>query len=345
MHRTLARQLKKLGIGEAPPTMEQWVALLERVDRSYVEADRDRYTLERSLDLSSAEMKKRFTELRTAQEQLVEASRKAGMADVATSVLHNIGNVLNSVNVSSQVIKDLVKASVGSRVGKTLELLAAQPLPGKFIDEDAKGKKVLPYLEGVDKALARERETTLAELESLMKAIEHIKVIVAMQLGLARGDRRRQQIEQVSLDEIVRAAVSMLEPCEGVRFVRECSSQVVSTDRHKLLGILTNLLANGRDALRARGDGTITIRTRSDQDGFVCIDVIDDGIGIAADTLSRIFQHGFTTKPNGHGFGLHGSACAAMEIGGTLTAASEGLGHGAIFTITIPSSSAKRAAA
>lgn len=344
MHRVLARQLRKVGIENDPPNAEQWRALLERIDRSYVEADQDRYTLERSLDLSSAEMKKRFSELRAAQEQLVEASRKAGMADVATSVLHNIGNVLNSVNVSSQLIAETLKASVGSRVRKTLELLAAHPQPGKFIDEDPRGKKVLPYLDGVDRALARERETMLVELESLTKAIEHIKVIVAMQLGLARGDRRRQQIEPVSLDEVARAAVSMLEPCSGVCFVCECEPIVLDTDRHKLLDILTNLLANARDASKTCGGGTITVRTRRSGNA-VMLDVVDEGIGIAPDTLSRIFQHGFTTKPDGHGFGLHGSACAAMELGGTLTAASDGLGKGATFTITLDASTPRRAAA
>jgi hypothetical protein len=132
MHRVLSRQMRHLGIGEEAPTAEQWARFLERVDHTYSEADRDRYTLERALDLSSAEMRKRFSELRDAQGQLVLASRKAGMADVATSVLHNIGNVLNSVNVSANLVAQLVKGSARSGLGKSLALLAAQPKPGQF---------------------------------------------------------------------------------------------------------------------------------------------------------------------------------------------------------------------
>ena len=347
MHRVLARQLRKLGLGEGAPSESQWKEFLERVDRAYLEADQDRYTLERSLDLSSAEMKKRFAELRTAQGQLVEASRKAGMADVATSVLHNIGNVLNSVNISSQVIAEIVKGSACSRLGKTLDLIAAQPQPGRFIDEDVRGKKVLPFLASIDKTLGNERERTLGELESLMKAIEHIKAIVTMQLRLARGDRNRHVFEPVAIEEAIRGSIAMLDANAGVRFVAECDPIVVSTDRHKLLGIVTNLLANARDAVRARGDGTVTIRARRDDEGTIRIEVSDDGIGIASDTLEKIFNHGFTTKPNGHGFGLHASACAAMELGGALTAASEGVGRGATFTLTLPAtqSTAKRSAA
>ncbi len=345
MHRVLERQLRKLGIGDDPPNAEQWKALLQRIDTVYTAADQDRYTLERSLDLSSNEMKKRFAELRTAQAKLVEASRKAGMADVATSVLHNIGNVLNSVNVSSQIITALVKASASTRLTKTLELLTSKPEPGKFIDEDPRGKKVLPYLEGVDRTLKAERERTLAEMESLTKAIEHIKATVTMQLALARDGTNRKLIEGVALDELARSAVTMLDTGSGVRFVCECEAIVLQTDRHKLLGIMTNLLANARDAVRARGDGAITIKTRREGDDTVALDVTDDGIGISADTLERIFNHGFTTKPNGHGFGLHASACAAMELGGTLTARSEGLGLGSTFTITLPLATAKRIAA
>lgn len=345
MHRVLERQLRKLGLGEAPPNAEQWKALLERIDSVYTAADQDRYTLERALDLSSGEMKKRFAELRTAQAQLVEASRKAGMADVATSVLHNVGNVLNSVNVSAQVITELTRKSACSRLGKALELLAGQPNPGKFIDEDARGKKVLPYLASVERTLGEERDRTRAEIESLTRAIEHIKATVAMQLDVARGDRRRQLVQAVPLDDLTASAISMVDAGAGIRIVSECEAVVVQTDRHKLLGIMTNLIANACDAVKARGDGVITVRTRRDADASVVLDVVDDGIGISPDILRQIFSHGFTTKPHGHGFGLHASACAAMELGGSLTATSDGVGRGATFTLTLPIRVARRSAA
>jgi two-component system NtrC family sensor kinase len=344
MHRVLERQIRKLGIGGNPPTAEQWALLLERIDRAYTDADQDRYTMERALDLSSAEMRKRFTELRAAQEQLLLASRKAGMADVATSVLHNVGNVLNSVNVSANVVAETVKTSARSGLGKSLALLKSQSQPGKFIDDDPRGRKLIPYLAAVDQALGDEQEAMLRETESLAKHIEHIKSIVSQQLAAARGDVRGAKIvEQVAVSELLDDAVSVLKstltsPPARITFVREGEPLSIGTDRHKVFQIVMNLLTNARDAIGARtGAGTITLRTLRLTGGQFAIEVEDDGIGIAEDTLTRIFSHGFTTKDDGHGFGLHSSACAASELAGSLVARSQGIGCGATFRLLLSS--------
>jgi two-component system, NtrC family, sensor kinase len=342
MHSVLERQIRKLGIASDPPTAEQWRLFLERVDLVYTAADQDRYTLERALDLSSAEMRKRFAELRDAQGQLVLASRKAGMADVATSVLHNVGNVLNSVNVSANLVGELVKTSARGGLTKSLALLGAQPEPGKFLDEDPRGRKLIPYLAAVDKALGTEREAMLRETESLAKHIEHIKSIVSQQLSAARGDVRGAIIvQQVNVSELFDDAVgvlrSTLTPAHRITVAHESDALTVGTDRHKVFQIVVNLLANARDAVAARpGAGMITLRARRTAEQTVAIEVEDDGIGIAEDTLARIFSHGFTTKSEGHGFGLHSSACAAGELGGSLDARSGGPGCGATFTLIIP---------
>ena len=341
MHRVLERQMRRLGIGTELPTAEQWARFLERVDRTYTESDQDRYTLERALDLSSTEMRKRLLELRDAQGQLVLASRKAGMADVATNVLHNVGNVLNSVNVSASLVAQVVKTSARAGLGKSLALLAAQVSPGKFLDEDPRGRKVIPYLTAVDKALLDERDTLLREAESLAKHIEHIKSIVSEQLAAARGDSRGAKIvEQVSICELFDDAVGVVKatvtPEHTLAFVYDAEGIVIGTDRHKVLQILTNLVTNARDAIAARpGPGLVTLRARRMTEDRIALEVEDDGVGIAEETLTRMFSHGFTTKAEGHGFGLHGSACAATELGGSLTASSQGLGHGATFTLVL----------
>ncbi len=344
MHRVLERQLRKLGIGSGGlPTAEQWTLLLERIDLVYTAGDQDRYTLERALDLSSTEMRKRFAELRQAQGQLVLASRKAGMADVATSVLHNVGNVLNSVNVSADVVAQMVKSSARSGLSKSLALLNGQPSPGKFLDEDPRGRRLLSYLTAVDKALGDECDVMLRETESLAKHIEHIKSIVSQQLAAARGDVRGAKIiERVNVCELFDDAVSVLmgsvAPSRKLTFVYDCEAIVISTDRHKVFQIVTNLLANARDATAGRpGPGLITLRARPTSEDRIMIEIEDNGVGIAEDTLSRIFSHGFTTKDDGHGFGLHSSACAASELGGSLDARSAGIGTGATFTLVLPS--------
>jgi len=341
MHRVLARQIRNLGIDGDLPTAEQWARFLERVDVTYTAGDQDRYTLERALDLSSAEMRKRFAALRDAQEQLVMASRKAGMADVATSVLHNVGNVLNSVNVSANVVAQLVRTSARSGLSKSLALLGSQASPGKFLDEDPRGRKLIPYLTAVDKALSEERDVMLRETEALAKHIEHIKVVVSQQLAAARGDMRGARIvEQVNVRELFDDAVGVLKGSlvspQEVTFVYDCEAIVIGTDRHKVFQIVMNLLANARDAVAARpGPGIITLRARPLPDEQLAIEIEDNGVGIPADTLARVFSHGFTTKKDGHGFGLHSSACAATELGGSLGARSDGIGCGATFTLLV----------
>ncbi|CAN5773387.1 hypothetical protein BH11MYX4_BH11MYX4_22990 [soil metagenome] len=182
----------------------------------------------------------------------------------------------------------------------------------------------------------------LRETESLAKHIEHIKSIVSQQLSAARGDVRGAKIvQQVNVCELFDDAIgvlrSSLTPANHVTFVHERDAVIVGTDRHKVFQIVMNLLANSRDAVAARpGPGVITLRARRTAEHEVAIEVEDDGIGIAEDTLARIFSHGFTTKSDGHGFGLHSSACAASELGGSLGARSGGLGRGATFTLLIP---------
>ncbi len=348
MHKVLERQLRRVGVGEGPPTAEQWQALLERIDRAYAEADKDRYTLERSLELSSTEMRKRYTELQEAQRKLVEASRKAGMADVAASVLHNVGNVLNSANTSANLVVQTVRSPSCAGLGKVLALLAAQPSPGEFLDKDPKGKKVIPYLETLKVTMEEERRSLVTEVESLQKNLEHIKQVVAQQLSSAKGRPTSELSERVELSELFQDAIHVAKTGRDggageISFVRELAAPSIETDRHKLMQIVTNLLANARDAVAGRPDATVTIRTSFREADMIVIDVADNGVGIPAATLERLFSHGFTTKPDGHGYGLHGSACAAIELGGKLGAFSDGPGCGATFRLTLPRSRGRRA--
>jgi signal transduction histidine kinase len=112
----------------------------------------------------------------------------------------------------------------------------------------------------------------------------------------------------------------------------------VTLDRHKALQILVNLLANARDAVMATAAGArrIAIAVRPGDPGFFEVLVEDNGCGIDPGNLEKIFQLGFTTKPEGHGLGLHYSACAALELHGKLTARSAGAGSGAAFSLVLP---------
>jgi two-component system, NtrC family, sensor kinase len=113
---------------------------------------------------------------------------------------------------------------------------------------------------------------------------------------------------------------------------------VVRLDRARVLQILVNLISNASHALEnAPGDAhQITLTVNAVAGSNLRVSVRDEGEGIPAQNLTRIFAHGFTTRKSGHGFGLHSCALAARQMGGTLTAHSDGPGRGATFTLELP---------
>ncbi len=271
--------------------------------------------------------------------QLIEASRHAGMAEVATSVLHNVGNVLNSVNISATVASEKIRLSCGSNVTRIAALLQEHrgDLPAFFAS--AQGLQLPDFLTGLAENLADEQRGVLAELKSLCGNIDHIKDIVEMQQTYARIAGVTEELAPASLiEDALRLNAAAFER-HGVEVVREYgASPVLEVDKHKALQILVNLIRNAQYAMDESG-GTgkrMTLKIAHDDAGLVKISVGDEGVGIPAENLTRIFEHGFTTRKDGHGFGLHSAVLAAKEMGGSLTAQSDGYGKGAIFTLALP---------
>lgn len=277
--------------------------------------------------------------LAEANERLLASSRQAGMAEVATSILHNVGNVLNSVSISAEVVSTKVRQFRIGSLKSVAELLLqnSADLTG-FLTLDPRGKLVPEYLLKLVGQLAEPQQNILTELESLRKNIEHIKEIVTMQQSYSRGCG---VLEKLSISELVEDAISINAAGfsrHELRITRQIPDmQPILADRHKVLQILINLLGNAKYALAETvTDKQLTVRVSPGEDNGIRIAVIDNGIGIAPENLTRIFQHGFTTRKDGHGFGLHSGALAAREMGGRLTAYSAGLGQGATFTLELP---------
>ncbi|MGC8560214.1 MAG: ATP-binding protein [Phycisphaerae bacterium] len=275
------------------------------------------------------------------QQRLIDISRQAGMAEIATGVLHNVGNVLNSVNVSVSIAVDRLRASRLSGLDRLASLLRGHEhdLP-TFLTEDAKGRQIIPYLASLSESLAAEQREILNELSGLIQNVDHIKQIVKSQQNFARSSGIS---ESISLAELIEDAVHInAESLERhrIRVDRDIAENlVVKVDKHQVLQILVNLVSNAKHAMRcSAGERILTIRAgalSADPSRLLFI-VSDTGTGIAAENITRIFSHGFTTRTDGHGFGLHTSALAAKNMGGSLTASSEGLGRGAVFTLDIP---------
>lgn len=279
-------------------------------------------------------------ELGSMHRQLLGVSRQAGMAEVATSVLHNVGNVLNSVNTSASILADRLRTSRVSGVSRVTELLETNrhDLAG-FLTANGRADQVINFLKTLSQHLTAENAGALEELQGLNGNIEHIKEIVAMQQSYARISGVTEKVKPTDLvEDALRMNVGALARHQ-VKLVRDYAPEVpeIMVEKHKVLQILVNLIRNAKYACddSNSSDKCLTLRVTNGGDR-VCIAVVDNGVGIPFENLTRIFSHGFTTRKTGHGFGLHSGALAARELGGSLIAHSEGPGLGATFTLELP---------
>ncbi len=277
--------------------------------------------------------------LHESQQKLLETSRLAGMAEVATGVLHNVGNVLNSVNVSASLVIEKLRRSKAPMLVEAAALLTSKNgTLADYLTNDPAGKKLPPYLAKLGEFFVTENAELLEEADQLGRNIEHIKEVVAMQQSYAKVSG---VFENLLAEGLVADALAMNASAferHGVTLEKQFSAvPPVRVDRHKVLQILINLLRNAKYALdeSQQLEKRITVSIH-EQPENIHIVVADNGIGISTENLTRVFAHGFTTRRDGHGFGLHSGALAAREMGGSLSVSSPGLGRGASFTLALP---------
>ena len=278
--------------------------------------------------------------LEKSRKELMDASRMAGMAEVATGVLHNVGNVLNSLNVSATVLANGLRQSKTESLVKVSDMLRSHAADlGGYLTQDPKGRLVPGFIESLARHFAEDRARLLQEIASLQQNVEHIKEIVTMQQTYATMVGIVEPLEAATLMEDSLRMNSGALVRHDVRVIREFQTvPPVLAEKGKVLQILVNLIRNGKYACDEGGrtDKVLTLRITPGAPGHVRLIVRDNGVGIPAEHLTSIFQHGFTTRAAGHGFGLHSSANAAKEMKGTLTVHSDGPGTGATFTLDLP---------
>lgn len=278
--------------------------------------------------------------LERTRRHLLDTSRFAGMAEIATGVLHNVGNVLTSLNVSADVLSSGLRHSKIESLGKIAHLLEEHRHEiADFIVNDPKGRRVPEFIGSLSKHLLEERDRLLAELNSLQQNIDHIKEIITMQQAYATTAGVVEPLDPAALVEdalrmnsgaLIRHSVSVVREFHPIPKARG--------ERAKVLQILVNLIRNAKYAADDGGaaDKAITLRVIAGDPGRVQIIVQDNGVGIPPENMGKLFQHGFTTRSTGHGFGLHSARQAALDMEGTLTAYSDGWGKGAKFVLELP---------
>jgi PAS domain S-box-containing protein len=278
--------------------------------------------------------------LARTQAELLEASRRAGMAEIATNVLHNVGNILNSVNVSAGVVRATLRESRARGLSQAVQLLGDHEGElASFLTQDERGRHLPAYLADITQALLQEQAEMIEELEHLTRSIDHIKEVVTVQQSRARtgGTLDSAQVAELVEEALRMNADALLRA--GIAVEREFAPvPTAMLDRARVLQVLVNLISNARNALEgaAAPARRITLRVGLADSGTLRVAVRDEGAGIASEHMARLFTHGFTTRRHGHGFGLHSCALAAAEMGGTLVAHSDGPGRGATFTLELP---------
>ncbi|MFL5359199.1 sensor histidine kinase [Archangium sp.] len=307
--------------------------------RLYADVQRGKEELRRANDELEQRVEERTRELKQAQTRLVDTAREVGMSEVASNVLHSVGNVLTSAVIS---LETLYRAVGSSRVGRlkqaTALLLEHREHLADFLAPGARGNHLPDYLSAVADELMREQTRLLDDMNAMGRHIEHIRAIVHVQQNYAKTVLMPEECDLAQLvDDALRIQLAALQR-HGVS-VRRSLSPVprLKVDKHKVMQILVNLISNAKDALDAVPAGSRHLSVQLTAEGKLArIQVMDDGRGIAPEMRERLFAHGFTTRKDGHGFGLHTSALAAQLLGGRLTLESEGLGKGAVATLELP---------
>lgn len=280
----------------------------------------------------------------TLQSKLLLAARRAGMADTASGVLHNVGNILNSVATSISVIREKADNDKMTKIQKIVELLSQQDDLSKFFSEDPKAKNIPGYLAKIAESLQEDQNLVLHEVDTLDKNIDVIKNVVSSQQSACESIG---MVEKVNISHLIDDALAVNKPAyehTGIEIKREDHpDQTIVVDRVKLLHIIVNLIKNSIESLLSNDNNHKVLTIRAEiYENHANIQVEDNGLGIRSENIEKIFAFGFTTKKAGHGFGMHTSANFAKEMGGQLFAESKGIGQGALMTLIIPVSPEKK---
>ncbi len=280
--------------------------------------------------------------LASLNDHIAAVSHRAGMAEVVNSVLHNVGNVLNSVNVSVTLIGDQLRQSAMVDLPRAVALLQAHERDlATYLIHDAQGRQLAGFFALLAEQWRREHQVLTDEAMQLTANVQHIKDIVSRQQSLSGLSGLVSAIDLPALvDDVLTLHAGAVQRARLQVQLDHRGPTRWHGDRSKLTQILLNLVVNAEEALGAMPDDDaprcLTIRCAVSDDQHLRIEVQDNGSGITPEAQARLFTYGYTTKPTGHGFGLHASAIAAQEMGGSLTAHSAGAGLGATFILSLP---------
>jgi signal transduction histidine kinase len=289
--------------------------------------------LARSFDLMVAH-------LAEARRETEESAHRAGMAEIASEVLHNVGNAVNTANCCAEVIADRLNNSRVSGLEKASSLLSEQASNAvHFFSEDPRGPKLISYLITLTGALQKEQTENLSELQRLQETIRHIRDAIASQQSHARKSDFRQRVDlRALLNETLLVNEALQKQCGITVTINMPELPLLELNRSRVAQVLVNLEKNALLSMQSvpGRNHELTLNVAVLETDMLQIEVRDTGTGFTPEIHERLFGQGFTTRKEGSGLGLHYCVNVIREMGGDITAHSEGLGTGATFRITIP---------
>ncbi len=278
--------------------------------------------------------------LAESREKIQSAAHRAGMAEIASEVLHNVGNAVNTASCCAELVEDRLTGSRLSGLEMATLMLAEQaPHAAEFFTQDPRGPKLIHYLVSLNSTLQRERCENLDEIRRLQETIRHIRDAIASQQNHARHSDFRQRVDLLALLEESLLVNVPLRQQTGAR-VKIVAAELPEflLNRSRMAQVLVNLEKNALLAMLPVTD--------REHELVIAIDILDNdtlqilirdtGIGFTPEVKDRLFAQGFTTRTDGSGHGLHYCINVIQEMGGEITAESSGPGTGATFRITIP---------
>ncbi len=274
---------------------------------------------------------------KTAQKELLAQAHLAGMAEIATEILHNVGNSLNSLKVSAQLIQEVVRHSVVDGLKNANQLLDehADNL-NDFFSHNPKGKKLLQYYHTLEKKFEEDNNKIASHLSRLFDKVQEITNVVAAQQDYADAPSLLEELDaSVIIDNALVIESEIME--ESDISVKKEYSDVpkIVAQKTKFLHILVNIFKNARNAMAKSISKKLSVCVDCN-DRTIFIRVKDTGMGIPQKDITKIFAYGYTTLKEGLGFGLHNCANYMTEMGGKIWAESDGKGEGATFVLEFP---------
>lgn len=290
------------------------------------------------------DIRKNAAKLDDLNQKLQASTQQAGMNEITNGVLHNVKNVINSINVSATLIRERIDASNVGTLKKVSTLIDAQKDNiGQFFENDSRGKSFPEFLRKLTHVFESDQLKLKSETTELLKSVDHVKQVISAQQSSARQSVSFEVIDVIDLvEDALKINETQLKDLQ-VDVVKNWENVgKIPLDRHVTLQVLVNLMKNAKQAMESVSvpEKTMTLDVHSSGDQVV-IAVSDSGVGISEENLSHIFEHGFTTKADGHGFGLHSCKQAVERLGGRISVSSEGEGCGASFVLHLPKKGAK----